>query len=488
MMSSYRTIEKKMSQFRENNNMIISDVPLPEDSGMSLVGYLYQAGVNDGLTPIENLAKNQTETDAMTGLFTKNAFFIQCESYLEKKKDASFCMSAVDINHFRLFNQVFGRKLGDAYIMHIADTLKRYVSEYGGIAGYGGADTFLYLAPDNAELFSVMEEDTKDYMRTQSLEVGYAPKFGVFRIIEDDINLFDAYDHAVTALEHVKKEYSRLLAWYDPAMDAVDDEFKLLQEVEFGLLNHEFTFYLQPKVELNTGKVFGAEALVRWIRRDNRIISPDRFIPALERNGFIFKLDKDVWEQVCKFQRFLIDMEYTLLPISVNVSRADLYSMDVGGYLNDLLKKYELPVSCIELEITESAYVEIEGDLENEIARIRSYGFRVAMDDFGCGYSSLSSLRRLDVDTLKVDMRLLDMDFSDTEKGVSILEFIMNMAETIGVSVIVEGVEFPDQVRFLTDIGCESVQGFYYHKPLRREVYEDILTDPEAITKKISIF
>lgn len=470
-----------MGQYSEKNNIVISDVPLPEDSGMSLIGYLYQAGINDGLTPIEQLAEAQSGTDAMTGLYTKNAFFIQAERYLERKKNASFCVVAIDINHFRLFNQVFGRKLGDGYLMHIAETLRTYVEEFGGVAGYAGADTFYYLAPDQEELFVRMVEDAREYMRSQNLEVGYALKFGLYRILEEDVRLMDACDCAYIALSHVKKEYSRLLAWYDPSMNVEDDEFKLLQDVEFGLLNHEFTFYLQPKVNMNTGKIIGAEALARWIRRDNRMVAPSHYIPLLERNGFIFRLDRVVWEQVCRFQRFLMDMEYPILPISVNVSRADVFSMDVAGYLTDLIEKYEIPISCLELEITESAYVEEDGDLSSEIAKLKACGFRVAMDDFGSGYSSLNSLGDLDVDVMKIDMRFLDIDGKHPEKGASILEFIVNMAESLNLTVIVEGVEFPEQVTFLTGIGCEFAQGYYYHKPMRKEAYEDLLMDPDAL-------
>ncbi|MBO6108567.1 MAG: EAL domain-containing protein [Eubacterium sp.] len=470
-----------MGQFKENNNIIISDIPLPEDSGMSLIGYLYQAGVNDGLTPIEIEAEIVTETDRNTGLYVKSSFFAQSEKYLEKKEKSLFCMVAVDINHFRLFNQVFGRKLGDAYIRYVADMLTGYVSEYGGIAGYLGADNFVYLAPDSEELFLRMKEDAREYVRSQSLDVGYAPKFGCFRIIDENVKLVDAVDRATTAVDYVKKEYMRLLAWYDPSMDEEDDEFKLLQEVEFGLLNHEFTFYIQPKINMENGRIIGAEALSRWIRRDNTMVPPMKYIPVLEKNGFIFRLDRVLWEQVCKFQRFMIDMEYPVLPISVNVSRADFFSMDVAGYLNDLVKKYELPVDSIEIEITEREYSLADADLEDDIERIKSYGFTVAMDDFGSGYSSLSSLKEFDIDILKLDMRFLKIEDSGIKKGVNILEMIVDLANSLEIPVIMEGVEFPEQVNFLRDIGCKFAQGYYYHKPMRKEAYEDLLTDPDAV-------
>ncbi len=470
-----------MGQFRENNNMIISDIPLPEDSGMSLVGYLYQAGVNDGLASIEQEAGAVLERDEMTGLFTKRAFFVQADDYLEHRKQASFCMIAVDINHFRLFNQVFGRKMGDNYIMRIAKLLTDCRREYGGLIGYAGADNFYYLAPDLEEVLVFLQDETEDYLRKQSLEIGYSPKFGLYRILDDDMRIMDACDNAIAAMEHVKKDYSRMMAWYDPSMNGEDDEFKLLQEIEFGLLNHEFTFYLQPKVNMNTGKIIGAEALSRWVRRDNSMVAPMRYIPMLEKNGLIFRLDRVIWEQVCKFLRFKTDMGLPMLRISVNVSRADLFSMDVAGYLQELIEKYDLPIECIELEITESADTDGDGDIEMEIGRLKSYGFRVAMDDFGIGYSLLYSLYDLDVDVLKIDMRFLRIDFSKWERGASILELILDLAESLNVPVIAEGVEFPEHVTFLRDIGCEYAQGYYYFKPMRKEAYEDLLLDPDAI-------
>ena len=428
------------------------------------------------------------DMDVMTGLPTKTIFLEEADEYLEKKKDAAFCMVAIDINHFRLFNQIYGRDAGDKYIIYMAQLLKGYVTEYGGVAGYGGGDDFYYLAPDTQELFTRMIDDVGERMREQSLEIGYAPKFGVFRIVEEDLTIMDICDSAIAALEYAKSEYSRLMTWYDSSMmNDSDDEFKLLQDVEFGLKNHEFTFYLQPKVNLSTGKVVGAEALARWIRQDNKMIAPPIYIPVLERNGFIFRLDKLIWEQVCRFQRFCMDMDYPVLPISVNVSRADVFAMDVSAYLTDLLKKYDLPVSCLELEITESAYIEETGELDAEIEKFKACGFTVSMDDFGSGYSSLNSLKDLDVDVLKIDMRFLDVDYRSAYKGISILDFIMQMADQLNLAVIVEGVEFPDQVDFLTALGCDYVQGFYYYKPMRKEAYEDLISDTDNIDIKKAV-
>ena len=459
-----------------------------EDDPLLLVADRLSEGRYDLLDSVRgDTVPHSDPAENNTGLYGKMTFIGECEEYLKKRKEAAFCMVAIDISHFKLFNQIYGRSAGDKYISYIAETLKGYIAEYGGLAAYAGGDDFFFLAPDIQELFGKMIEDTKEYIRQQSLEIGYAPKFGVFRMVEEDLTIMDICDRASAALEYAKGEYSRLITWYDASMNDSDDEFKLLQDVEFGMKNHEFTFYLQPKVNLLTGRVVGAEALARWIRQDNKMITPATYIPVLEKNGFIFRLDKIIWEQVCKFQRFCMDMEYPVLPVSVNVSRADVFAMDVCGYLMDLLKKYDLPVSCLELEITESAYVEETGELDAEIEKFKRYGFRVSMDDFGSGYSSLNSLKDLDVDVIKIDMRFLDVDYKSAYKGVSILDFIMQMADQLKLSVIVEGVEFPDQVDFLTALGCEYVQGFYYYKPMRKEAYEDLISDLDNIEIKKAV-
>lgn len=420
-----------------------------------------------------------SQYDDLTGLYTKKAFLEEVSRYFEENPRTGMCMAAIDIDHFKLYNQFYGRVSGDKYLKYLAKCIQKFAKEYGGIAGYAGADSFYYLCPDDLLLFSEITVKVKNELRAKDVEIGFAPKLGIYRIEDDAKTLLDICDCALSALADIQGEYSQIMAFYDPSKERSVDDFMMLREVEYGIRNHEFTFYLQPKCNMNTKKIVGAEALVRWFKHDKQLVNPNTFIPVLERNGLIFTLDRLVWEEVCKWQRYCIDMEYPVLPISVNVSRADLFSMDVATYLHDLIKKYSLPISCIELEITESAYVSDSTGLKTEISRFKELGFKVLMDDFGSGYSSLNSLKDLDIDILKIDMRFLNLDFSTMEKGVSILESIIYMATSLEMPIVVEGVETDEQVGFLRELGVKYAQGFYYYRPMDKVHYERLLDCPD---------
>ena len=426
-------------------------------------------------------AATEPEIDELTGLNNKKPFFEKASKYITDAGSERLCMVAIDLDHFTLYNQVYGRESGDRYIRFVAGYLRKFVKRHGGVAGYAGADSFYYLCPNKEALFKEIREKTRAELRNHDLEIGYAPKYGVYPIESTGKTILDICDCANTALESIKKDYTRLIVWYDSSMEQKNDEFKLIREVEYGLQNHEFTFYLQPKCNMLTGKIVGAEALVRWIRRDGRMISPGVFVPVLEENGFISRVDSMLWEDVFRWQRFCMDMEYPLLPISINISRNDFYNMDVSAFLNNLLGQYELPVDCIELEITESAYTEGAQSLETEINKLRALGFKILMDDFGSGYSSLNSLKDIEIDIIKIDMRFLKMDFSNMAKGVSILETVVNLAHAMKLPIVVEGVETAEQVKFLTSINCQYAQGYYYYKPMSKNDYEDLLMDEDNI-------
>lgn len=425
---------------------------------------------------IEKKYSNEpTEIDELTQLYMKKIFYDKAYQYLYNNRDVSLCMVSVDIDHFKLYNQFFGRDAGDLYLKYVSACLRELIAQYGGIAGYGGSDGFYYLCPDTADLFGEIQKRIRKELRERGLEIGFAPKLGIYRIEDSQKTIMDICDCADTALAHVKKEYSTLAAWYDIHMEENNDEFKLIREVEEGLRDGEFTFFLQPKCNMENGKIVGSEALVRWVKKDGKVVNPGGFIPVLEKNGFVSKVDSLVWDEVCQWQRYCIDMAYPLLPVSINISRTDFYNMDVCGLLTDLMAQYDLPMDCVELEITESAYVEEYQNLSAEIEKLKEQGFKILMDDFGSGYSSLNSLKEIDVDVLKIDMRFLNLDGTNMSKGVSILETIVNMADSLRLPMIVEGVETEEQATIVKSMGCTYAQGFLYYKPMPKSEYEEML-------------
>lgn len=420
--------------------------------------------------------------DDLTGLDYKQTFFNKVYTHLKSNPHDRFLMVAIDIDHFKLFNNYYGWEKGDEYLKLIAKYLKEYAQRYGGLAGYLGGDDFAMVCPyKKYELRAYFERALNDPV-IKNYEVGFSPKIGVCEIIDPNESIAALYDHAILALESTKGDYSRQLAMYDASMvQDVKDEYELLVDIQRGIRSQEFIFYIQPKVDMITGRIVGGEALVRWLHKDKGLISPMVFIPVLEKNGFISQLDEYIWEAVASWLADRIEKGFKPLPISINVSRADIYTMDVTGFLSKLVEKYNLTRDLIEVEITESAYVDETDKMREEIMTLRDAGFTVLMDDFGSGYSSLNSLKDLSIDILKIDMKFLHMDITTANKGVSILESIVNMARSLHLPTIVEGVEEEEQVEFLTKMGCKYAQGFYFYRPVPIEEFERLLEDADKV-------
>lgn len=244
------------------------------------------------------------------------------------------------------------------------------------------------------------------------------------------------------------------------------EELKRIEDImQVSLIKEEFKVYLQPKFDLKTGIISGAEALVRWEHPKLGLINPDKFIPAFEKNGLIINLDKYVFEEVCLNIRRWIDLGYKVVPISVNVSRLHFLKRDFVSEYNKIKKKYNIPDNIIEIEITESAVFSLgtEKDIFQVMNDFREVGFEISMDDFGSGYSSLGLLKEMPIDTLKLD-KIFVKDIEDYSSQI-IVNNIVNMAKNLELNVVCEGVETNMQVDFLRDIGCDMAQGYVFAKP-----------------------
>ena len=236
--------------------------------------------------------------------------------------------------------------------------------------------------------------------------------------------------------------------------------------------------HMQPKYDMKTNKPYGAEALVRWIHPVKGIISPGEFIPIFERNGFISKLDFYMWNSVCELLRKWLDAGLNPAPISVNISRANMYNPNIAKLLRDLVNSHGIPVELLNLELTESAYMDNPDIMKEIVYRLRETGFTVMMDDFGSGYSSLNTLKDIPVDVLKIDMKFLKGD-DRTGRSERILSSMIRMAGWLNLPVIVEGVETKQQAEFLRSIGCGFVQGFYFARPMPVSEYEKLICNEE---------
>ena len=415
--------------------------------------------------------------DVVTGLFYKRAFFEAAQDFLQNNNDEKeFCLVALDIEHFKLFNEWYGREAGDKFLSDLALRLKEAAVARCGIAGYLGDDDFAIVVPNRRDVLELLEADIIGRVREYEDSAGFMPAFGVFFINDNRMDVSAMYDRAKIALSKIKGNYGSRMNFYEPGMMLkIEEEHLLLKEVPRALFGHEFVFYLQPKCNMSTGKIIGAEALVRWKKPDGTLVPPADFIPVLEKNGFITNLDKYIWEEVCHFLRSLLDRGVRPVPISINVSRIDIYSMNVPTFIGNLLRSYRLDPRLLEIEITESAYTEKMDTINEVVDSLRKRGMSVHMDDFGSGYSSLNMLNDVNIDVLKLDMKFLSISENRLGKGVGILDAVVNMARMMGTKVIVEGVETKEQVDFLLGMGCEYAQGYFFYKPVTSEVFEDLL-------------
>lgn len=425
---------------------------------------------------------DEVEKSPVTNLCDNRIFYKKVEKYLAKIEPGKYCLVAIDIEHFRLFNKLFGRDAGDEMLGYMADCVRQIQDTCGGVAGYLGGDNFGVLMPYQFELISKLKYDIIQGIKKWSNSVGFLPAIGVYVIEDMEMSAVTMYDKATIAMSHVIGNYAKRICRYDVSMEErIEEELRLLSEVQVALENEEFTFFAQPQCDISTGKIVGAESLVRWEHSEKGMISPGVFIPVLEKNGFIADLDRYVWKKVCEWLRSWIDRGYNPVPVSINVSRLDIISMDVTGYLLELLHKYDLPAKLIKVEITESAYTENSDLIILTVKDLREAGFLVMMDDFGSGYSSLNMLKNIAVDVLKIDMRFLDIDDKEEEKGIGILESVVNMARQMGIPIIVEGVETQKQEKFLQEMGCRYMQGYYYYKPLPIPQFEDLMSDERKL-------
>ncbi len=419
-----------------------------------------------------------SERNDLTGLLWEEEFFEQAEEVL-RRHPSGWCMIAIDLEHFKLFNEWYGRQQGDLLLAIIGAKLKKVEIETGGLACYLGQDDFALLAPRDREMIERLFDDIHELITDYGTSVGFMPAFGVSEADADGAPM-DLYDRAALAARHAKENYHTRIRSFTPAMyEQTEREYHILSDFQKALKDRELFIQLQPQCQISNGRVVGAESLVRWRKADGEMVPPGVFVPVLEKYGFITDLDEYVWEEVCIWQKKWLSAGHTPLPVSVNVSQIDIFTIDVPAFFDQLIRKYDLPVDVLKIEITESAYVDSD-HVADAVQRLRGRGFLVLMDDFGSGYSSLNMLRNLNVDIIKLDAQFLRMNGSD-RKGIQIMDSIVNMAKTMGVPIIVEGVETKEELEFLSGLGCRYAQGYFFYRPMQVADYERLIADPQRI-------
>ena len=409
--------------------------------------------------------------DTLTGIYNKDFFYQQVRKTLDSNVDVDYVAIASDIKEFKLVNDRYGRDVGDGILRKIADVL-RQIPGTDNVYGRVGVDKFAILM--RKEEF-IEEKFIKVINNVPALEIDTIYPIiihsGIYEIEKKDLRESVVFDRAFLAIKGIKNDLTKKIAYYDDKIrDDLLWEQRVARELDEALKTKQIVPYLQAQVN-SKGHVEGAEALVRWIHPEMGFLNPGRFISVLEKNGTIVKLDMYMWESACQIIRKWTDMGQDKYYISVNISPKDFYLVDVANEIISLVNKYQIDPSRLRLEITETIIMnDIDKKIET-INQLRDYGFIVEMDDFGSGYSSLNLLKELPVDVLKLDM-LFIKDKNHIEKTKRIMKLIIDLAKDLDIPVIAEGVEEEDQVRYLTEMGCDFFQGYYFARPESLDDYE----------------
>lgn len=412
--------------------------------------------------------------DTLTGLYNKDYFALKASEILRANPDESWLLLSSNIKDFKLINDLFGLEKGNEVLKMEADLLREKCGK-GIVYGRTGGDKFAACIPKSRFKEQDFINAIQTMGRTFNNDLYHLHIYvGVYEITDLNEDISIMCDKANLAIKTLNENYDKSIAYYnDTIFNDTIVEKQLVGDFDKALDEKQFCIYLQPQMT-SDGKMLGAEALVRWQHPKRGLIFPGDFIEVFERTGLIYRLDKFVWElaiqKLAEWQKNGRDDLY----ISVNISTKDFYYMDIYTTITSLVEKYGIIPATLKLEITETAIMTgMAGELDI-INQFRNYGFQVEIDDFGSGYSSLNTLKDMDVDVIKIDMGFLRSTKPDRlERSMSILNNIIALTKTLGLSVITEGVETKEQVTELTEMGCGIYQGYYFSKPIPVNQFED---------------
>lgn len=416
--------------------------------------------------------------DRLTGMLSKDAFYAEVTEALKVHAAEPRSIVCFDIRRFKLVNDLHGMAYGDQVLCAFSEALRAaYAHKDGALVARLNADQFAAFVPtaSNDEIEAVI----RSICAACPDDYDILANAGVYHIGDGALSVGLMCDRAMLALRAVKGDYFACVAEYNPGLrDELVVERAVQEGIEVALAADQIEPFFQPKCNIRTGKVVGAEALARWRHPERGIVPPSEFVPLLERSGFIRALDMRIWEKTAAWLAELIAAGIEPVPVSVNVSRADIDGMDVCATLTDIVDRYGIDSSLFEVEITEGAYVDRRDQIIEASDALMNGGFTVLMDDFGSGYSSLNMLKDINVNVLKIDMQFLDR--SD-RRSRDIMESVVHMARWLNLPVIAEGVETDEQVEFLLDVGCVFAQGFRFYRPMDAEAFTALITDGSEV-------
>ena len=411
-----------------------------------------------------------TERDQLTGLYNREFFYRYAAQHDEYHPEEPTDAIMLDINHFHMVNERYGKEFGDRVLRLVAEKLRAKVSDSDGIVCRKEDDTFLIYCLHRSDYGQILDGVC------MQMETDYQirARMGVYPDVDRGIDMERRFDRAKQAADAVKNSYSQTVGFYDNAMHEKELYLEqLLEDFHTAIREKQFTVFYQPKFDVRPDEpvLSSTEALARWRHPKLGLISPGVFIPLFEKNGLIRELDSFVWREAVAQIRTWEERLGRLIPVSVNVSRIDLNDPPLLKILEKTVDEAGIGRESILLEITESAYTDNAEQIVNVVKSLRESGFFIEMDDFGTGFSSLNMITTLPIDALKLDIQFIRTAFRD-RKDTRLLETVIRLAQSLGLSTIAEGVETEEQMLTLKALGCDVVQGYYFSKPLPADEFE----------------
>lgn len=417
--------------------------------------------------------------DQLTGAPNKNSFKMEAEKLLENL-DVQYASVILDMDQFKLVNDLFGHHQGDLLLQYIAGVLSRHVRE-NELFARAEADQFylllIYESHDQlAERLTNIFHDVERYQIRASEKYHLIVAAGVYVIEKRNVSIDTIIDRSHLAVRKMKGIHNSTYSFYN---DDIRQQMLIKREIEndmhAALQNQEFKVFVQPKYDLQTKKIVGGEALVRWQHPTKGLISPFKFISIFEQNGFITQLDMYIVEVICQKQRQWIDKGHKPVVLSVNQSKLHFFNPHYIQELQNIISTYPIMPYLLELEFTESAVFDNIDDLLDVMQQLRQIGFKLSIDDFGTGYSSLNMLKDVEVDVLKLDRGFI-VDTANEKRRQIIIEAVINMAKKLSMTIVAEGIETKDQEDLLREIGCDVGQGYFFAKPMPIDAFYDLLS------------
>ncbi|MCQ2591701.1 MAG: EAL domain-containing protein [Treponema sp.] len=430
---------------------------------------------------MNDLMQQSLIIDKECNIPNKNYIFRYGMQLLENNIDKKYVICNGNINGLKVINDIYGFAAGDKVLKHIAGLLSE-LTDKNEICARMGADNFTLLLEYTPEKMQRLHNLKSFDCRKVGIPYPITMRFGLFIPKDQEYDLKMMMNLAEICRDKQSSSTQNTYTVYsDDFRQNTIEELELSSKFQMALDNKEFVLWFQPQYKAQTGDLVGAEALCRWIDSSGTVISPIKFIPIAEKNGFIRKLDVEIWRMAFEAVHRWLGMGMNPVPISVNISRVSLSDDVLISVISHLLDEYEVPTEYIHFEVTESAYMEDQKNLIARIEKIRELGFQIAMDDFGSGYSSLNTLKDLPIDILKLDMGFL-REQTNMDKGGKIISTLVQMAQNLEYTTIAEGVENQEQSDFLATIGVDIIQGYLYAKPMPEDKFLTLFSSNEKIT------